>query len=118
MSVGLLGELPAGGCSKLSGIVIDNSTSISIVMLGQETMSLGHSETELEMKLVLGIAGGLSWEGLPARAWVHRKVPCGNPSPRLAVWGGRPAAVPGPHLGLPGIPPQPNTAGVYELLND
>ena len=46
MSVGLLGEIPAGGCSKFSGIVIDNSSSISIVMLGQETMLLGHSVTE------------------------------------------------------------------------
>ena len=46
MSVGLLGEILVGGCSKLSGIVIDNSFSISVVMLGWETMSLGHSVTE------------------------------------------------------------------------
>ena len=38
MGVGLLGEIPAGGCSELSGIVIDSSSSISIVMLEQETM--------------------------------------------------------------------------------
>ena len=44
MSVGLLWELPAGGCSKLSGIAIDNSSSISIVMLGEETMLLGHCD--------------------------------------------------------------------------
>ena len=46
MGVGLLGELPVEGCSKLSGIAIDCSSSISIVMLGQETMSLGHSVTK------------------------------------------------------------------------
>ena len=35
-----------GGCSELSVIAIDSSSSISFVMLGWETMSLGHSMTE------------------------------------------------------------------------
>ena len=46
MSVGLLGEISVGGCSELSGIANDNSSSISIVMLGWETRSLGYSVTE------------------------------------------------------------------------
>ena len=44
--VGLLGEMPMGSCSEVSGIAIDRSSSISVVMLGWETISLGHSVTE------------------------------------------------------------------------
>ena len=66
MSVDLLGELPAGGCSKLSGIAIDNNSSISVVMLGWGTMLLGHSVTEYGDEIGVKVAGGLSWEGSPA----------------------------------------------------
>ena len=45
MDVDLLGEMPMGSCSEVVGIAIDRSSSISIVMLGQETISLGHSMT-------------------------------------------------------------------------
>ena len=41
MSVGLLGKIPAGGCSDLSCIVIDSSSFISIVMLGGRPCHLG-----------------------------------------------------------------------------
>ena len=46
MDAGLLGEMPTGSCSEVSGIAIDSSSSISILMLGQETLSLGHSMAE------------------------------------------------------------------------
>ena len=36
MDTGLLGEMPMGSCSEVSGIAIDSSSSISVVMLGQE----------------------------------------------------------------------------------
>ena len=46
MGVGLLREMPMGSCSGLSGIAIDRSSSISVVMLGWETISLWYSVTE------------------------------------------------------------------------
>ena len=46
MDAGPLEELPPGRCSEVSGIAIDSSSFISIVMLGQETISLGHSVAE------------------------------------------------------------------------
>ena len=49
--VGLLREMPMGGCSEVSSIAIDRSSSISIVMLGSETISLGHSMTECGDKI-------------------------------------------------------------------
>ena len=46
MDVDLLGGMPMGSCSEVLGIAIDRSSYISVVMLGQETISLGHSVTE------------------------------------------------------------------------
>ena len=46
MGVGLLEEMPMGCCPDVLGIALDRSSSISVIMLGQGTISLGHSMTE------------------------------------------------------------------------
>ena len=51
MGVGLLREVPMGCCPDILGIALDRSSSISIIMLGWGTISLGHSVTECGDKI-------------------------------------------------------------------
>ena len=97
MDVGLLGEMPTGSCSELSGTVIDrSSSSISIAILGQETISLGHSVTECRDEIGVKNHWGVILGRFTCKSMGLQVDSMWESESEIGGLGGKTTAVPGP----------------------
>ena len=99
--------------------MIDNSSSISVVLLWQEAMLLWHYMTECGDEIGVDDYWGTILGRFTCKNVSSWEDPMCKSKSQIGSWRGRPTTVPGPHLGLPRYTISHHTAGVlYELLND